>query len=60
MTIAARVRELDNRHQTLKDMIAREARSPATDSLYLHELKRKKLKLKEEIERMRSDHSELV
>lgn len=31
-------------------MIARESRSPSVDSLYLKELKRKKLKLKEEIE----------
>lgn len=54
MSIEARVRELDHRHQSLKEIIAREERSPSTDSLYLTELKRKKLKLKEEIERMRS------
>lgn len=53
MSIEARVRELDNRHQTLKTMIAREERSPSVDSLYLTELKRKKLKLKEEIERIK-------
>ena len=54
MSIEARVRELDHRHQSLKDMIAREERSPSSDSLYLTELKRKKLKLKEEIERMKA------
>lgn len=54
MTIEARVRELDHRHQSLKSIIAREERSPSVDSLYLGELKRKKLKLKEEIERIKS------
>ncbi len=54
MTIEARVRELDHRHQSLKTIIAREERSPSVDSLYLKELKRKKLKLKEEIERVKA------
>ncbi len=54
MTIEARVRELDQRHQSLKSIIAREERSPSVDSLYVKELKRKKLKLKEEIERIRA------
>ena len=54
MTIEARVRELDQRHQSLKSMIARESRSPSVDSLYLKELKRKKLKLKEEIEHIKT------
>ena len=54
MTIEARVRELDQRHQSLKATIAREERSPSVDSLYLKELKRKKLKLKEEIERIKT------
>ncbi len=53
MSLEARVRELDQRHQSLKTIIAREERSPSTDSLYLVELKRKKLKLKEELERVR-------
>ncbi len=53
MTIEARVRELDHRHQSLKSIIAREERSPSVDSLYLKELKRKKLKLKEEIMRIK-------
>lgn len=53
MSLEARVRELDHRHQSLKTIIAREERSPSVDSLYLKELKRKKLKLKEELERVR-------
>ncbi len=54
MTIEAHERELDHRHQSLKTIIAREERSPSADSLYLAELKRKKLKLKEELERVRA------
>jgi hypothetical protein len=54
MTIEARVRELDARHQSLKDTIARESRGLSVDSLHIRELKLKKLKIKEEIERMRS------
>jgi len=53
MSIEARVRELDHRHQALKDTIARESRSPSADPLYLKELKRKKLKLKDEIDRIK-------
>jgi hypothetical protein len=53
MSIEARVRELDHRHQSLKAAIAKESKSPSVDSLYLKELKRKKLKLKDEIDRIR-------
>lgn len=55
MSIEARVRELDNRHQILKAAIAKESRAPSVDSLYLKELKRKKLKLKDEIDTIRSE-----
>ncbi|ESQ79964.1 DUF465 domain-containing protein [Asticcacaulis sp. BYS171W] len=55
MSIEARVRELDHRHQVLKDTIAKESRSPSADALYLKELKRKKLKLKDEIDKIRAD-----
>jgi hypothetical protein len=53
MTIEARVRELDARHQSLKATIAREARALSVDSLHIKALKRKKLLLKEEIERIK-------
>lgn len=55
MSIEARVRELDNRHQSLKATIAKESRSPSADPLYLKELKRKKLKLKDEIDKIRAE-----
>ncbi len=55
MAIEARIRELGVRHQTLERAIAEELRRPAFDSFRLGELKRQKLRLKEEIETMRRE-----
>ena len=55
MAIEARIRELGSRHQTLERAIEDELRRPASDGLRLGELKRQKLRLKEEIELMRCD-----
>ncbi|MBX9614211.1 MAG: DUF465 domain-containing protein [Brevundimonas sp.] len=49
MTIEARIRELGNRHRQLDETIQREVWRPAVDELQVRELKRKKLRLKEEI-----------
>ena len=53
MAIEARIRELDSRHETLDRAIQEEAKRPAADELRLRELKRRKLKLKEEMEALR-------
>jgi hypothetical protein len=53
MAIEARIRELGSRHQNLERAISEEIRRPSADSLRLHDLKRKKLKLKEEMEVLR-------
>jgi hypothetical protein len=53
MAIDARIRELGNRHQTLDRAIDDEIRRPLSDSLRLKELKRQKLRLKEQIEVLR-------
>jgi hypothetical protein len=53
MAIDARIRELGNRHQTLDRAIDDELRRPLSDSLKLKELKRQKLRLKEQIEVLR-------
>ena len=50
MAVEARIRELGVRHQSLERMIHEEASRPSTDAMKMKELKRKKLKLKEEIE----------
>lgn len=54
MAVEARIRELGSRHQSLELAIQEELRRPATDDLKLKELKRQKLRLKEEMEALRS------
>jgi hypothetical protein len=49
MTIEARIRELGNRHRQLDETIRQAFGRPAVDELQVRELKRKKLRLKEEI-----------
>ena len=53
MAIEARIRELGSRHETLERAIQDEANRPAADELRLRELKRRKLKLKEELEQLK-------
>jgi hypothetical protein len=55
MAIEARIRELGMRHQHLERAIEDELRRPLSDSFRLSELKRQKLRLKEEIELMRRE-----
>jgi hypothetical protein len=54
MALDARIRELGSRHQSLEQAIQEEMRRPYADDLKLKELKRQKLRLKEEIEALRS------
>ncbi len=53
MAIDARIRELGSRHEFLERAIEDELRRPIADSLRLHEMKRQKLRLKEEMEVLR-------
>jgi len=54
MAVEARLRELGARHQTLEKAIQDEMRRPSSDDLRLQELKRQKLKLKDELEALRA------
>ncbi len=54
MAIEARIRELGVRHQSLERAIEDEISRPAADAARLRELKRKKLRLKEEMESLRA------
>ncbi|MEZ5937729.1 MAG: DUF465 domain-containing protein [Hyphomonadaceae bacterium] len=54
MSLDARIRELNERHKRLDAEIAVEQRLPSSDGLKLHELKRQKLKLKDEIAQLRT------
>lgn len=50
MAIDARIRELGLRHRTLDRAIESEAKHPAFDDTKLRQMKRQKLRLKEEME----------
>lgn len=53
MALEARIRELGSRHRSLENAIQDELRRPAADDIRVKELKRQKLKLKEEMETLR-------
>lgn len=54
MALDARIRELGSRHKSLDQAIQDEMRRPASDEIRLKELKRQKLRLKEEIEALQN------
>jgi hypothetical protein len=53
MTIKAHLAELERQHKVLEDEIAEALSHSSTDDLKIAELKRRKLQLKDKIERMR-------
>ena len=53
MSIDSHLSELVRRHQTIEEAILAETNHPASDDIKVHELKRKKLHLKDEIERLK-------
>lgn len=52
MTIASHLVELRKKHETLSVEVEQAQRSPSTDALKIADLKKQKLRLKEEIERL--------
>ena len=52
MTVASHVAELKKKHETLSEMVEQEQRSPGTNDLRIADLKKQKLKIKEEISRL--------
>ena len=52
MTVASHVTELKRKHEHLSAAVEAAQRSPAVDDLAVAELKKQKLKLKEEITRL--------
>jgi hypothetical protein len=55
MTMQAHLAELERKHQALEAEIAEELNHPSSDDLKIRELKRRKLQVKDEIERIRHD-----
>jgi len=60
MTIQAHLAELERKHQSLEDEIAEAIAHPSIDDLRIAELKRRKLLVKDEIERLRLGEAVLL
>jgi len=55
MSLESHLTELVRRHQAMEAAIALEEAHPSADDLKLHEMKRKKLQLKDAIERLKQE-----
>jgi hypothetical protein len=53
MSLESHLTELVRRHQAIENAIASEEAHPSADELKVHELKRKKLYIKDEIEKLK-------
>lgn len=54
MTVASHIAELKRKHETLSHEVEEAQRAPGSDDLHIAELKKQKLKIKEEIARLQS------
>lgn len=54
MSLGSHLQELKRKHATLSDKVEQAQRSPGIDDLSIRELKKEKLRLKEEITRLDS------
>ena len=52
MSLSSHLQELRRKHTALSDRVEEAQRRPATDGLTVSELKKQKLRLKEEIQRL--------
>lgn len=52
MSLTSRLQELRRKHRHLSDKVEEAQRNPATDDLVIADLKKQKLRLKEEITRL--------
>jgi hypothetical protein len=55
MTLSSHLQELRKKHQFLSEQVEEAQRSPSTDDLVITDLKKQKLRLKEEIQRLSTD-----
>jgi len=55
MSLSAHIEELTGKHQAIERLIETEMSRPLVDSLKVSELKRRKLRLKEKIEKLKSE-----
>lgn len=54
MSVSAHLTELKRKHEALSDKVEHEQRAPGSSDLHVTELKKQKLMLKQEIERLSS------
>lgn len=54
MSVTAHLEELRKKHDALSDRVEQEQRAPGSDDLHVAELKKQKLRIKEEISRLSS------
>jgi hypothetical protein len=57
MSLFAHIEELSEKHQAIHRQIELEMSRPLVDSLKVSELKRRKLRLKEKIEKLKSERN---
>ena len=60
MAIQAHLAELERKHEALENQIHEALTHPSTDDIVIVELKRRKLMVKDQIERLRSTSAETV
>lgn len=54
MTLSTHISELKRKHESLSEAVEAAQRAPSVDGLHIAQMKKQKLKLKEEIERLSS------
>lgn len=54
MSLSSHLQELKKKHQSLSDAVEQAQRAPGVDDLHIVDMKRQKLRIKEEIERLSS------
>lgn len=52
MSMDSHLQELQRKHQHLSEVVEEAQRSPGADDLVIHDLKKQKLRIKEEIARL--------
>jgi len=60
MSMHSHLAELERRHKTLESEIEKELLHPACDDNHVHELKKKKLRLKDEIMKLKSQDGDTL
>ena len=58
MALEAHVAELTDKHRALEQKIETELARPSSDSIVISELKREKLRIKDELERLKAEDAE--